>query len=334
MAFQGIPGLENAGFFIPPEVIQHFQGCERRALRWVSNGRHPTGPPAKPGPYRAFLGVTDDSIGARIDGILREPLLKPVSKPDDVLLSAGGLPVGSDGTVVYQENRMPVTVAFQAPQNGESVKLKILRDQAPLDVDLPVNVYDSTGWPATNTTRLALPRPWRAGVYASERRLPARWDANPATPRPPASSMSSITGEARIPRRLVPEPVVLASTLAHPVNADMGVRARAIIDKINGVKIDRLEDVVRALEKNTEGQHVIEFLGRGGFECLDREKAAAANSEILSTYGISATDAYEIRPLPRSSCRTPTFPRGARPCSRFPFLERVLCDPGGHLQGL
>ena len=43
---------------------------------------------------------------------------------------------------------------------------------------------------------------------------------------------------------------------------------------------------MRALDQGQDGQHVIEFAGSGGLECLDREAATAATPEILKTYGI------------------------------------------------
>jgi hypothetical protein len=58
------------------------------------------------------------------------------------------------------------------------------------------------------------------------------------------------------------------------------------VDKINGIRIDSLEDVVRAIAEGKGDQHVIEFISRQGFECLDRKEAAAAHEEILKTYGV------------------------------------------------
>ena len=82
------------------------------------------------------------------------------------------------------------------------------------------------------------------------------------------------------------EPVVLASTLAAPVNANIKIASRALIDKINGVRIDKLEDVVTAFGAATNTHHVIEFLPNHAFETLNRQQADAANAEILKTYGI------------------------------------------------
>jgi hypothetical protein len=65
------------------------------------------------------------------------------------------------------------------------------------------------------------------------------------------------------------------------------VRGRALVDRINGVRIERMEDVVRAFESGTGPQHVIELMGKAGFECLDREQAAGSNEMILKTYGVT-----------------------------------------------
>ena len=83
------------------------------------------------------------------------------------------------------------------------------------------------------------------------------------------------------------EPIVLASVLAHSVNANFGVRSRALVDKINGVKIDKLEDVIRAFEqKADEEQHLIQFQPDHTIEAIDRAEANQAHSEILETYGL------------------------------------------------
>jgi len=73
IAFQGMPGLENAGFFIAPPVIQHFlkdiesgtyEGFPQAGIRLV-----PLENPA----YRRCLKLPDDSLGARIDSLLPIP---------------------------------------------------------------------------------------------------------------------------------------------------------------------------------------------------------------------------------------------------------------------
>ena len=89
------------------------------------------------------------------------------------------------------------------------------------------------------------------------------------------------------PEKVRPEPVVLAATMAHPVNADLRLTNRAMIDEINGRRIESLEDVIAAFKANAKEQHIIKFAS-GTVECLGKAGADSANAEILSTYGIPA----------------------------------------------
>lgn len=289
VAFQGVPGLENAGFFIPPEVIRHF-------LKDVDDGKYHGFPeaginlvPLQNPAYRRYLGLGDEGVGARIDGFRAGSPAEKVLKKDDVLMEADGMPVGSDGTVLYRDNRVSAATVFQTPQSGESVKLKVWRDKQPIEVELPVLVFEGDRLAGNQHDT-----PPRYFLYGGLVFTPLSADYLRTLGRERADSSSSSMyyelyyRRGEDPEKLRTEPVVLATTLAHPVNANLRVRGRALVDKINGVRINSLDDVPGALEKNTDGQHVIEFLGQGGFETLDREAAAAATQQVLQTYGISS----------------------------------------------
>src|ERR1041385_7882751 len=127
VAFQGTPGLENTGFFIPPPVIEHFlndvadnryDGFPQDGIRVVSlqNRAH-----------RKYLKLPDDDFGARIDTVLPIPSTEKVLKPDDVLLKVGQYPIGSDGSILYQGNRLSSALAFHAAQAGDTVSLEVWR---------------------------------------------------------------------------------------------------------------------------------------------------------------------------------------------------------------
>jgi hypothetical protein len=72
----------------------------------------------------------------------------------------------------------------------------------------------------------------------------------------------------------------------HPVNANLEMRGRSMVDRINGIRIERLEDVVRAFEQDGPGFDAIEFLPYRNLECLDRAEVKKAHAEILKTYGV------------------------------------------------
>lgn len=288
VAFQGVPGLENAGFFIPPEVIRHF-------LKDVEDGTYHGFPLAgirlvtlQNPAYRRHLGLpVSGEFGARIDSIADVATTAEVLRPDDVLLEAAGFPVASDGTIVYRENRVAAALAFQQAQHGEKLSLKIFRDRKEMTVDLPVFVYQ-----ADRSAGNQYDRPPRYYVHGGLVFTPLSQDYLRTLGRDLADAGASelvyqlFYLRQEKPERVRKEPVVLGGLLAHPVNANFSVRSRALVDKINGIRIESIDDVIRAFGEGQGEQHVIEFVSRQGFECLDRGEAAAANEEILKTYGV------------------------------------------------
>jgi S1-C subfamily serine protease len=289
VAFQGVPGLENAGFFIPPEVIRHF-------LEDIEDGRYDGFPAAgirlvdlQNPAYRRHLGLEPGGgIGARIDSIAEVPSTKELLRPDDVLLEAGDLPVASDGTILYRGNRVAAALAFQQAQHGGPIRLKMLRERQELTIDVPLYVFKED---RAEGNQYDVPP--RYFVHGGLVFTPLSQDYLRTFGRELVDS----TGRELVyelfyrrhekPETVRSEPVVLAGVLAHPVNANFRVQGRAMVDRINGIRIDRLDDAIRAIETATGGQHVIEFVARQGVECLDRQEALEANEAILQTHGIS-----------------------------------------------
>jgi hypothetical protein len=58
------------------------------------------------------------------------------------------------------------------------------------------------------------------------------------------------------------------------------------VDKINDIRIDKLEDLIRAFESSTNTFDVLQFRPNHSFDCLDHAQAEKANPKILETYGI------------------------------------------------
>jgi hypothetical protein len=238
--------------------------------------------------YRKFLGLPADAgTGARIDSLADIPKTRELLRPDDVLLEVAGFPVASDGTILYRGNRVAAGVAFQQAQHGDKVALKIWRDRKETAVDLPVAIY--TADRAAGNQQDRPPRYFVHGglVFTALTQDYLRTLGRDAADGSGADLVYELFYRRHEkPDTVRPEPVVLAGLLTHPVNANFNVRGRVLVDKINGVRIERLEDVIRAFGAGTGGQDLIEFVGKQGFECLDREEAAAANAMILRTYGV------------------------------------------------
>jgi S1-C subfamily serine protease len=288
VAFQGIPGLENAGFFITTTLVKHFlediedqkyDGFPQAGVRIVGLQN-----PA----YRRALKLPDNDIGARIDHIYDVPTSRELLRVDDVILRIGDYEVGSDGTILYNGNRVFLSAAFADYQHGENVPLKIWREGKEIDISLPVYTY--TRDKNEGSQYDVLPRYFVYGglVFVPLNRDYLRTMGGGWSEPGNAPLMYELFYRKHDkPETARTEPIVLASVLSHSVNANFGVRARALVNKINGIKIDKLEDVIRAFEQDTEkDQHLIEFGPDNAIEALDKSSAAESHSDILKTYGV------------------------------------------------
>jgi S1-C subfamily serine protease len=287
VAFQGIQGLENTGFFIPRPVIDHF-------LKDIADGKYDGFPQAglklvalQNLAYRRYLKLPENGLGARVDGVLEIPSTKAVLQEEDVILQIGSYPLGSDGTILYQGNRVFGALAFQEVQHGESVPLKIWRRGEEKSVSLPVFYYE--GDRATGNQYGALPRYY---VYGGLVFVPLSLDYMKTLGRNWSDPVNAdLVYELYYRRHESPsttrtEPIVLASILANPVNANFNNRSHALVDKINDVRIDKLEDLIRAFEKSTNTFDVLQFRPNHSFDCLEHAQAEKANAPILETYGL------------------------------------------------
>ena len=292
VAFQNRTRLENTGYFIPTPIVRH-------VLEDIEDGRYDGFPDAgillsrlENDAYRRYLGLPAelDGQGARIDHILPVPSTEARLRVDDVLLAAGGHAVGSDGTVLYEGNRVHAGTVFDAVQAGESVRVELFRDGERIVVDLPVHVYTADRAEGTQYDR-----PPRYYVHAGLVFLPLSADYLAAISDRGQSALEhphlhyalhfhpyERPGERRR------ETVVLARVLPHPVNADLKVHEKSIVDRINGVRMESLEDVPRALEGGTGTFHLIEFLDGGRFAAIDRKEAEAAHPGIADAYGLAS----------------------------------------------
>lgn len=286
VSFQGKPGLENAGFFIPPNIIRHF-------LEDIEDGTYHGFPDAgisiakltNPS-FREALDLPQDSVGARIDALLQPfPETHELIEENDVLLEVSGYEVGSDGTVLYHGNRVSASVLFDAVQHGESIALKLWRDGEALDIELPLyvnredrisgNQYEPPPYlivgglvftELSNNYLGSLGRNWR----------------NKVSPE--------LLYELIFRNRLSEEesrakPIVLSKILKHSSNIDFAVGPRTILTELNGHSISNMQDLQAAVD-DTDGEfYRFRFLS-GVEEALNRADAQAAEEELIRQYNI------------------------------------------------
>ena len=130
VAFSGLMGADNIGYFIPTPIINHFlndikdgkyDGMPKLGIIW-SELENPS--------YRKMLGVEDSSKGILIKRVLKNSPFEAVLKKGDVLLKLDNNQIEYDGTVEFRKNeRTDFNYILQNKNFGEVIKYEIVRDK-------------------------------------------------------------------------------------------------------------------------------------------------------------------------------------------------------------
>jgi S1-C subfamily serine protease len=290
VAFEGLTGLQNTGFFIPTAIIQHF-------LTDIKDGTYDGVPEsglemvALPNPaFRRMLKLPEDSKrGVLVDRLLDIPGTQQVMKVNDVVMKIGDFDVDEDSTITYHGNTVGASVAFDLAQNNDTVPLKVWRDGQMTDVNLPVKVYRDDN--AQGNQYDLLPPYY---IYGGLVFTPLSLDYLKGL----GQGFSQSGGRELIyelvyrhledPTHWRRQPVVLSSILPHDVNANLTTRGQTLVDKINGVHIEQLSDVPKAFAAAKGPFDVVEFLPDHHFEVLKHEDAQKATADVLATYRVPA----------------------------------------------
>jgi hypothetical protein len=265
-----------------------------RFLRDVEDGRYDGYPELgvdtagleNPAP-RSRAGMRDDESGVRIHRILPQGSSDGRLRVGDVILSIEGRNIGNDGSVADGDGRIPYGLLVDRKQIGETVSIRILRDGARPDLEIPL-----IGYPAAETQGHIYDRRPRYFVYGGLVFVPL----NRETLKTYGGDWRSLADDEMLheylvrplfePELMLQERVVLLRRLKHPVNADMSWHRNQIVERVNGRAITNLEELVDTLESHEGGYHLIEFSNMRRIGVLDRRGAVEAHDAILERYGI------------------------------------------------
>lgn len=294
VSFQGRPGLENAGFVIPPNIINHF-------LEDIEDGKYHGFPDAgislikltNPA-FRASLGLPNNSVGARIDRILQPfPKTHELLRVNDVILEVSKQEVGSDGMILYEGNRVHCSVLFDEAQHGEAITLKLWRAGRAIELELPV--YVNRADRISGNQHKEPPYLIVGGLVFTELSMNYLGSLG----RNLGESLGSRAHYELFYRSHQSEelarakPIVLSKVLKHPSNVDFGVATRDVVTEVNGHTINSISDLKAALINSTDDFHRFQFLS-GAEEALNIADAHRAEKIILKQYNIPNAERLEV----------------------------------------
>jgi S1-C subfamily serine protease len=287
VAFQGYPGFDNMGFFIPVPVVRHFLAdLDSQGYEGFPDSGLSTSTLLSPA-YRRERGLPPGRSGVVVDQVAPGGTAFGVLERGDVILAVDGITVANDGTVLQADARVTFEHLFDMKQVGQPVKVTVWRGGKE-----QILVATSRHIPRLENHRNRYGVAPRYVVYAGlvfmplDTELLKVWGRNWLNTADRNLVWHHLFREAEDPQSADREVVVLTRVLRHPANSQFTFARPVAVDKINGIPIRSLADVVSALEGNHERFHLLEFEGAAGIEALDREKADAAHAEILKQYAI------------------------------------------------
>jgi S1-C subfamily serine protease len=287
VAFQGFPGADNMGFFIPVPIVRHF-------LANLEDGRYDgfpdsglaTAPLLSPA-YRRERGLPAGRGGVVVDRVAPGGTADGVLKPGDVLLSVEGQAIANDGTIRLGDARVTFEHAIDMLQVGAPVRFTVWREGREIALRAParrIARYDRN----RNRYGVAPDYVVYAGLVFMRLEVELLKTFGRGWPQSANRDLvwHQLFREAERPEEADREVVVLTRVLRHAVNSQMALTPPLAVERINGRPVRSLADVKEAFAAGRERFHRIEFEGDGGIEALDREKAEAAHPEILRQYAI------------------------------------------------
>ena len=287
VAFQGYPGFDNMGFFIPVPVVRHFlEDLGDEVYQGFPDSGLSTSPLLSPA-YRRERGLTAGKSGVVVDQVAPGGSAFGVLRRGDVILAVDGTPVANDGTVHLADARVTFEHVFDMKQVGQDVTITVWRDGKEQAL-----VATSRHIARLENRRNRYGVAPRYVVYAGlvfmplDTELLKVWGRSWINTADRNLVWHHLFREAEDPDRADREVVVLTRVLRHAANSQLNFAGPVAVDKINGKEVRTLADVVSAFESNQGRFHRLDFEGLSGIEVLDREKADAAHAEILKQYAI------------------------------------------------
>ena len=288
VAFQGYPGFDNMGFFIPVPVVHHFLAdLEDGQYNGFPDSGLQTTPLVSPA-YRRERRLPEGRSGVVVDIVSPGGTADGVIEPGDVILAVDGLPVANDGTIHVGGARVTFEHAFDLKQVGQPVRIAVWRDGREESL-----TAISRRMARLENRRNRYGVAPRYVVYAGLVFMPLDTELLKTFGRGwPQSADRNLVWhhlfrEAEQPETADREVVVLLRILRHAANAQFTFNGPVVVESINGITLRGLGDVVTAFGQNQERFHRLQFEGTSGIEALDRAKADAAHPEILRQYAIS-----------------------------------------------
>ena len=287
VAMQTNTQADNIGYVIPVPVIKHF-------FEDMEDGNY-NGFPSAGFTYQTIrseafserFGIEEEQSGVMVTRIAYGSPAAEVLEPGDVILQIDGRSIAGDGTVEFRPgSRTRLDYMVNRCQIGEIIPLEIVRDGIPETVEILLN---TTFHDLTVVSYKIYDTPPEYFIFGGAVFMPLTlnylesWGSDWRLHTIDYLSYPLLFNNWRTEER--EEIVILTFMLPAEVNAGYESINYEIIETVDGARVRSFSQFVETLDSGTD-QFLELTTNLGNIIILDREKAVAANGEIMARYSI------------------------------------------------
>ncbi len=289
VVMQMITKSQNIGYLVPVSMVKHFiedmKDGKYDGFADLGLGTQKLENPS----LRSYYGLDENTTGVLIHKIVYNSTLKNLLKEGDILTHVDGFDIENDGTVAFRKYEYTdFHYAVDAYQMGQKVKLGIIRDNKPLDVEAELK-YTADDIYLVKTTRYdKMPTYFVYGGYVFSpltRNLILSTNSNRLI-------LSYLAGQWQEEDRK--EVVVLLKVLASDLTRGSNNFSMWPIDKINGENFVDFKDFYNKI-KNASGKYIVLEDEDGVKVIINREEVALKQDAILKKYNIEYDRSADLR---------------------------------------
>ncbi|MCX6128914.1 MAG: trypsin-like peptidase domain-containing protein [Proteobacteria bacterium] len=287
VAFQSMSGAENTGYIIPTAVVKRF-------LDDIADGSYDGHPvqgftlqegALENAATRRFHGLKNGEGGIKVSEVASFSPLNGKIFPGDILLSIEAKPIGVDGKIRFQGERMNLRVVYDLKQRNDSIGFQILRDGKRLHVDIKLEAQEPYYDPAhrfSGHPRFLI----FAGLVFSAlgRDYLENWGKNWSSEAPLilryVHSFAAQISEFRAHRDII----VLSERLPDSINTFAGAFMDSILLRLNGQAVNSLDELSVQLDKAQQEHLVFEFYRGKVPLVLALKPAREVDQNIIARY--------------------------------------------------
>jgi len=289
VVMQVISKSQNIGYLVPVTMVKHFlddmKDGHYDGFADLGLGTQKLENPA----MRRYYGLDENVTGKLVDKVVHNASSAGILEEGDIITAIDGHNIENDGTVEFRRHEYTNFYYFvDQHQMGEKVRLDIIRDKKPIQVEVPLTMTGDDMYLVKTTRYDEIPTYVIYGGYVFS---PLTRNLIRSTSRN-RLKLSCLAGKWQEKEK--DEVVVLLKVLASDISRGDNNFGMWVIDKVNGKAFKNFKEFFRLMESLKEPYYLLED-NDGIKVIIDRKEAIRKQQQILKKYNIEYDRSEDLR---------------------------------------